>query len=99
ENNGALAGLEMYERLVVRDRGDDRVLIRRVARGFLREAARDKTRATARSEALDALLSDGDAEAAALIDSDASLTLAPDTPLIAARGDDRAIKLLIDALD
>ena len=94
--SGPIAGLGSYEGWLRSGNEEDRDLQRRVARGFLREAAADKTRNMARLEALDALLADGDPAAAGLMDDEATTTLRPETALLASRGDERAVRVLID---
>lgn len=96
--SGPIAGLGSYEGWLGSGNDEDRDVFRRVARGFLRAAAADKTRITPRVEALDALLTDGDPAAAGLMDVEAPSKLLPETPLLAARGDERATRLLIELL-
>jgi HEAT repeat protein len=64
---GAFAGLEAYERWLGSRAVEDAYAVRRVARALLREiASDDKDRAT-RFAAIEALIADGDTDAAALL--------------------------------
>jgi HEAT repeat protein len=94
---GAAAGLATYERWATGARQENPRALHAVARATLREAAR-----TARTEIkiriLQALMADGDADAAAALSSEALLNEAG-PGAIAATGNDRAVSQLIALLE
>jgi HEAT repeat protein len=97
--NGALSALTFYERWLPPDGQEQPEIVRFLALSFLREAARDVVQSAARLQALDLLTREGDQETILKLQStpDAALTMA-ETSLLAARGDERAVRRLVDQL-
>jgi hypothetical protein len=96
---GAAAGLGVYERWLGSGADEDREALRRVARGFLREAARNRTQPGPRAEAIDELTGDGDTEIAAEVEQGAAAGNLLDSGASAAAGNVQSVTALIASLN
>jgi len=96
---GATAALDAYERWLDRKKTDDGYALRRVARALLRDLARGAGDRTARVEALDALIADGDADLPIALDPNDASTGLPEAGVLASLGNEAAIKSLIAELN
>ena len=97
--SGPLAGLNAYERWMGTKKVDAPHVLRRVATEYLQVAVRQREGGSARVEALKALVADGDPTAAASLAAAAPNEGVVETRLLAALGDQRAVKTLIGQLE
>src|SRR5580765_6229183 len=96
---GAMAALDTYERWLGSKRLESGYVLRQVARAVLRAAASDQASSSARLEALKALAADDDLEARAELDRAVSAGGSAEAAILATRGDDHAVNLLIAELN
>jgi len=92
---GAAGGLSVYEQWLGNKRIEDAYVLRKVATAYLREAQRDPA---ARIEALKALATDGDAEAAAALAAGSSAGRFGEIAALASLGDPQSTRALIAQL-
>lgn len=95
---GAPAALALYERWLSGRKVEAPYSLRPVALAFLREAADKQPDRPTRLEALQVLSAEGDAGAAALLEETASSGSLADARALAAAGDERGVKVLIEQL-
>ncbi|HUL74528.1 MAG TPA: HEAT repeat domain-containing protein [Vicinamibacterales bacterium] len=93
---GWLGALGVYEQWLGARRMDEPYALRRVARACLRQALGDLT---TRPSALQALIADGDQDALAEATRESARGKFGDTEALAAVGDDRAVRALVDQLE
>lgn len=93
---GWSGALDVYERWLAARRADAPYALRRVARACLREALKDLS---TRTQAIEALVADGDQQVLAEATAASSAGKFGDTQALAAVGDERAVRLLIAQLD
>lgn len=92
---GPIAGLNAYERWMGTKKVDEAYVLRRVATACLQVAVRQRNTGAARIEALKALVADGDRAAVASLAEAAPNAGVVETRLMAALGDERAVRALI----
>ena len=92
---GAMSGLDTYERWLGARKLDDGYVLRRVARGALREAVRNHTEGPSRLDALKALAADGDTDAKSELEKASFSGNAGETDVLASLGDARAVNILV----
>ncbi len=95
---GPLASLNAYEQWMGTKRVDEAYVLRRVATAYLQVAVRQRNTGTARIEALKALVADGDPAAVASLSGAAANAGVLETRLMAALGDERAVRTLTSQL-
>jgi HEAT repeat protein len=95
---GAVAGLDAYESWMGAAKVDAPYVIRRVATAFLHEIIRQRTAGASRLEALRALAADQDPAALASLRQAGGTAGVAETRMMAALGDERAIRRLITQL-
>ncbi len=95
---GARAALDRYEAWLGTRTLDDAYVLRRVARAFLWDAARDPE-GVGRYEALKALLADGDADATAELASGMDRGILNDVQIMATLGSGPAVQRLVDRMN
>ncbi len=91
---GAVAGLDRYEAWLGSRTVEDAYALRRVALALLREAARSDADRATRLEAVEALLADGETDAAALLPA-ADASAAAEIGVRGSTGDDQAVNMLL----
>jgi HEAT repeat protein len=96
--NGSTAGLEVYERWLGNRTMEEPALLRRVAQAMLHEFAAQPQNPTARFEALRALAEEGEAVARNDLAAASTTGGTAETRALAAMGDARAVRALIDQL-
>lgn len=96
---GASAALDAYERWLDRKRTDGAYALRRIAHAVLRDVAGDPKDRTARLEALDALIADGDADLPIAADLNDPAIGLPEAGVLASLGNEEAIRSLVAELD
>ena len=92
-------GLETYEKWLGSKRLDNAHVLRQIARGALVEVAGAKGNAIARIEALSALASDGDRDAAATLEAASNARSFAEGRALAETGNEQAIRILIAQLE
>ena len=96
--SGSIAGLEVYERWLGNRTMEEPALLRRVAQVMLHEFVAQPQNPTARFEALRALAEEGEAVARNDLAAASTTGGTAETRALAAMGDTRAIRALIDQL-
>jgi HEAT repeat protein len=92
---GSQAALGQYERWLGQRTLEEPAVLRRIAQALLREAAAQSENAAARLEALRALAAEGDAAAAAQLQTASSKGGTGERRALASLGDERAVNALI----
>ncbi len=92
------AGLDYYDRWIGQRTLEEPAMLRRISTSSLREEASQRQEPAARLEALRGLAEDGDARAADELRAFGSKTGIAGTHALAAQGDERSVKALIDSL-
>jgi len=95
---GPIAGLDVYERWLGAKKVDEAYVLRRIATAYLQVAVRQRNTGIARLDALKALVADGDPTAVGSLAEAASNGGGADPRLMAALGDERAVRTLIAQL-
>jgi HEAT repeat protein len=95
---GPRAGLDAYERWLGAKKVDAAYVLRRIANEYLQVAVRQRNGGAARLEALKALVADGDPAAVSSLANAAPNEAPTETRLLAALGDERAVRTLIAQL-
>ena len=95
---GALAALDDYERWMGAKRVDPPYVLRRIALAYLQSGAREPKLGPARTDALRALVNEGDPEAIASVTEQGAKAGPAELEMMAAKGDQRSVHELIELL-